>query len=114
MKILNQVANIIQKNWRGYYTRKMLREYFEQLYIDSQNFHEQNMVGLNKSQQYLYQQTSQNQVILEDEREDYSESNTHPSKLKRVEFIYLDPQSEQVKDTRGWRGSHWDEEWEEN
>jgi hypothetical protein len=101
MKILNQVANIIQKNWRGYYTRKMLREYFEQLYIDSQNFHEQNMVGLNKSQQYLYQQTSQNQVILEDEREDYSESNTHPSKLKRVEFIYLDPQSEQVKNTRG-------------
>jgi hypothetical protein len=50
MKILHQVAIIIQKNWRGFYTRKMLREYFEQLYIDSQHFHEQNMVGLNKSQ----------------------------------------------------------------
>ncbi len=53
----------------------------------------QNMLGLNKSQQYLYQQTSQNMIILEgnfvglqaDEREDYSESNTNISKFKKLQ-----------------------------
>lgn len=34
------------------------------------------MAGMNKSEQYLYQQATQNQVILEDEGEDYSETNT--------------------------------------
>ena len=30
-------------------------------------------------------------IILEDEREDYSESNTHPSKVKKVYFLIKMP-----------------------
>ena len=75
----------IQKNWRGVYTQRLLREYFEQLFIESQQLlHEQNLLGLNKSQQYLYQQTAQNLIIPEDDREDFSESNTVISKVKKV------------------------------
>jgi hypothetical protein len=28
-------------------------------------------------------------IILEDEREDYSESNTHPSKVKKVKVYFI-------------------------
>ncbi len=78
------MATLIQKNWRGFHTRQLLREYFDQLFLESQHLIQQNYMGLNKSQQYLYQQQQNNLIILEDEREDYSETLTHFSKIKKV------------------------------
>jgi hypothetical protein len=86
------MATLIQKNWRGFHTRQLLREYFDQLFLESQHLIQQNYLGLNKSQQYLYQQQQNNLIILEDEREDYSETLTHLSKIKKVflgAFLYF-------------------------
>jgi hypothetical protein len=52
-------ATIIQKNWRGFLTRKLLTEYFSQMMaMNEDNYHSEQMAGMNRSEQYLYQQTS--------------------------------------------------------
>ena len=47
--LYNESAIMIQKIWRGFNTRKLLREYFDELYLKSKNLIPMNLPRLNKS-----------------------------------------------------------------